>query len=127
MSVQRYYYMELDPEGKLADSPIGGAMLNAAYDEGLAFFSYIWEHGGKDNPETFKKEWSGLDILTLEDLTIRRELCPCEETMALIGLLGHTDNDDIQELSDDMWSAFRRGLWLGYEDLMEEIGGEVKE
>lgn len=127
MSVQRYYYMELDPEGKLADSPIGGAMLNAAYDEGLAFFSYIWEHGGKDNPETFKKEWSGLDILTLEDLTIRRELCPCEETMTLIELLSHTDNDDIQELSDDMWSAFRRGLWLGYEDLMEEIGGEVKE
>lgn len=127
MSVQRYYYIELDPESGLADSPLGGAMLNAAYDEGLAFFGSIWERGGKDHPDAFKKEWSGLDILTLEDLTIRRGLCPCEETMTLVELLSHTDGDDIQEFADDLWSAFRRGLWLGYEDLMEEIGGEVKE
>ena len=141
MSVKRYYYMELDPEGKLADSPMGGAMLNAAYDEGLEFFRYIWENGGKDHPDMFREEWSGLDILTLEDLTIRRGLCPCEETMTLIRLLSRTDNadmpelsfddnitgDDMQKLSDDLWSAFRRGLWAGYEDLMAEVGGEVKE
>lgn len=127
MSVQRYYYIELDPESGLADSPMGGAMLNAAYDEGVAFFGSIWEREGKDHPDAFKKKWSGLDILTLEDLTIQRELCPCEETMTLIGLLSHTDNDEIQEFADDLWSAFRRGLWLGYEDLMEVLGGEVKE
>ena len=141
MSVQRYYYMELDPESGLANSPMGGAMLNAAYDEGLEFFRSVWERdGGKDHPDAFKKEWSGLDILTLEDLTIQRGLCPCEETMTLIRLLSHIDNkdmpelsfddnittDDLWKLSDDMWSAFRRGLWAGYEDLMEEIGG-VKE
>lgn len=127
MSVQRYYYMELDPESKAANSPIGGAMLNAAYDEGLEFFGYIWEHGGKDHPDVFRKEWGGLDIVTLEDLTIRRGLCPCEETMTLVELIRQLDNDDMQKLSDDLWSALRRGLWAGYEDLMQEIGGEVKE
>lgn len=126
MSMQRYYYMELDPESSLANSPIGGAMLNAAYDEGAGFFGYIWEHGGKDNPDVFREEWGGLDIITLEDLTIRRGLCPREETMTLVELLSHTDNDDMQKLSDDLWSAFRRGLWAGYEDLMAEVGG-VKE
>lgn len=127
MSVQRYYYMELDPESGLADSPLGGAMLNAAYDEGLEFFSGLWERGGKDHPDAFKKKWSGLDIIELEDLTIQRGLCPCEDTMTLIKLLSHTDDDDIQEFADDLWSALRRGLWLGYEDLMEVLGGEVKE
>jgi len=116
----RYTYMHLDPTSPLADTPLGGAMVNAAWDHGNATVRGLLEKLG---PAEFRAKWAGHDPWTFrEEMYIRTEVMT--PLWPLLDLLEEAEEENAGELRADIMEALEKSLWLAYTEAMDEVGGD---
>ena len=116
----RYVYAHIDTTSPLADTPLGGAMVNAAWDHGEAFVRGLLE---KHGPDGFRAKWEGHDPCTFrEEMYIRTEVMT--PLWPLLDLLEEAEEENAGELRADIMEALERSLWLAYTEAMDEIGGD---
>lgn len=119
MAVIRYTYTHLDTTSPLADTPLGGAMVNAAWDHGQATITGLLE---KHGPAEFKAKWEGHDPNTLtEEMYFRTEVMT--PLWPLLDLLEEAGGEDHVLLSADIVEALEKSLWQAYTEAMDEVGG----
>lgn len=116
----RYTYTHLDPTSPLADTPLGGAMVNAAWDHGKAEVRGLLEKLG---PADFRAKWAGHDPWTFrEEMYIRTEVMT--PLWPLLDLLEEAEEENAGELRADIMEALEKSLWLAYTEAMDEVGGD---
>ena len=116
----RYVYTHIDTTSPLADTPLGGAMVNAAWDHGKdAVRGLLEKHG----PDGFRAKWAGHDPWTFrEEMYIRTEVMT--PLWPLLDLLEEAEEASASSLRADIMEALERSLWLAYTEAMDEIGGD---
>lgn len=116
----RYTYAHIDTTSSLADTPLGGAMVNAAWDHGEAFVRGLLEKLGPDN---FRAKWAGHDPWTFrEEMYIRTEVMT--PLWPLLDLLEEAEEENAGELRADIMEALEKSLWLAYTEAMDTVGGD---
>lgn len=116
----RYVYAHIDTTSPLADTPLGGAMVNAAWDHGEAFVRGLLEKLGPDN---FRTKWAGHDPWTFrEEMYIRTEVMT--PLWPLLDLLEEAEEENAGELRADIMEALEKSLWLAYTEAMDTVGGD---
>ena len=116
----RYTYAHIDTTSPLADTPLGGAMVNAAWDHGEAFVRGLLEKLG---PAEFKAKWAGHDPWTFrEEMYIRTEVMT--PLWPLLDILEEAEEENAGELRADIMEALEKSLWLAYTEAMDTVGGD---
>lgn len=119
MSNIRYTYMHLDTTSPLADTPLGGAMVNATWDHGKATITGLLEKLG---PDEFRARWAGHDPNTLTaEMYIRTEVMT--PLWPILDLLEEAGREDMTLLRTDIMEALEKSLWQAYTEAMDEVGG----
>ena len=120
MAVIRYTYAHIDTTSPLADTPLGGAMVNAAWDHGKAFVRGLLE---KHGPDGFRAKWAGHDPWTFrEEMYIRTEVMT--PLWPILDLLEEAEEKNAGELRADIMEALEKSLWLAYTEAMDTVGGD---
>ena len=120
MAVIRYVYMHLDPTSPLADTPLGGAMVNAAWDHGKAEVRGLLEKLG---PDDFRAKWAGHDPNTLtEEMYIRTEVMT--PLWTLLDLLEESGQEGMTLLRTDIMEALEKSMWQAYTEAMDTVVGD---
>ena len=116
----RYTYMHLDPTSPLAATPLGGAMVNAAWDHGKAEVRGLLEKLG---PDEFRAKWVGHDPNTLTaEMHLRTEVMT--PLWPILDLLEESAQEDMTLLRTDIMEALERALWQAYTEAMDDVGGD---